>query len=383
MSKALQLLALSICLVAGLAASNNDYAATYAGNYIGSGGDYTDYYQGFTCPKALSSVNQAISELTDVVRDTESTQWDVFGKVEKLQGLSYFIDNGCNTTSLEVSNKNKSNQTDAQAKACDDLIAIVQSLIDQNGSGSVSSSDSQGSIQVSQQSLGLAGNLTDACQVQVAEKVPEEEEQQEEETSVEATEPATPVEESVESEAAAEEVSSEEYVAEEDNNELEDLLIEVTKEVGGKTDTYVIYYEPDHQGHADLLVLHTESDENASEEEASVQGPISQAEERRERAHNLRHKAAEEREEKHNLRHKAADLPKRRHSKNRPPQFYTVVSNGDTDSGSQWVNGGYQRYIEPTQWMNGAYQRFYDNNSNDVGNDDDNSVDQVSVTIGN
>ena len=125
------------------------------------------FYSNFTCPQAINKTNQAISELT--VASTNATDiFSIYGAAQKLNGMSEFLNYGCDLTGFDLVNVGATGLNATQDAACDSLIAIMKPLVDPSAAG-VPASGYQATLKLSQEALGLANSLGNNCNVTFVE----------------------------------------------------------------------------------------------------------------------------------------------------------------------------------------------------------------------
>ena len=141
---------LSLSLVAGLSSSINDYLG-YNRHACSNG---TDVFN-----KVLSRFQQNVEEQVD--------QWMVYSDLEVLNGLSYELVHTCNASDVELVSRQGAGQTDAEQEACDNLLNLLSSILEQNGGGSFSAGDYEGNVRASEQVLALGSELGDSCYIKL------------------------------------------------------------------------------------------------------------------------------------------------------------------------------------------------------------------------
>lgn len=157
-----------------------DYMDKYAGSFVNSTTANPDtpttktadkaadfgsksFYSNFTCPQAINKTNLAISELT--LAATNATDiFSIYGAAQKLNGMSEFLNYGCDLTGFDLLNIGQTGLNATQDAACDSLIAIIKPLVDPSAVG-VPASGYQQTLKLSQQALGLANSLGNQCNI--------------------------------------------------------------------------------------------------------------------------------------------------------------------------------------------------------------------------
>ena len=339
MNKSLLTLLLAFNLLASLSAnetsdksSNNDWASKY--NNGPSNGpnssltnsvkfDYKDFYIKFTCPIALQKANKGISEFTTSVK-TAKDQWSTFAAAEKLNGLSYYIQHGCNVDNLKVVNQGTTGLNKTQDDACANLTTLIESLLGKGELVELSSNwmknfDISNKALALQKSIGPNCNLTvvEANQEELNVEIEEEEEENhdsvsesfEEVAQIETEENSNEADENdnnqvsdrillspshknshhgEDKEGEAEEEENEESIEKvinineeklnrEDSFTNQDFAIIIDEMKDGQQDSYIIYYHPEPNGEADIIIAHTimrevlESDLDSEEEENKIE----------------------------------------------------------------------------------------------------------------
>lgn len=127
----------------------------------------TNPFEGITCSQAIDQTNKAIEQFAKDSM-TAKDQWGVYSAAQKLNGMSEYLNYGCDITSLKVLNLGKVGVNRTQDKACDKLVEFIEPILKPVPAG-VSPLVHLDNIALSQQGFGLSKFLGDKCQAKVVE----------------------------------------------------------------------------------------------------------------------------------------------------------------------------------------------------------------------
>lgn len=296
--------------------NNGSYNANNSSQGSSTTPNYKDFYTKVTCPSALQKANKAITEFIASVKGAKN-QWGAFSAAEKLNGFNYYIQHGCNVDNLKIVNQGTTGLNKTQDDACANLTKLVEPLLGKGEAGS-SSSNWMANFDISNKAFALQKNIGPNCNLTVVQSEPEapvepvvKEESEDKEAEAESPEEASHVEnteqvssvdvpslimlsssnkkqqshsnnqeeeenEEEEEESLEQEVNIyEEEPYEDDFNQ--DFAIIIDERTENQQDSYLIYYHPEPNGDADIIIAHTtireiiESELNSEEEENNDQ----------------------------------------------------------------------------------------------------------------